>query len=275
MSRNRRALPGFGLSFGVTMSYVGFIVLIPMFSLTLQAVDVGFGGFWRTVTDPRILASCKVSLQCSLAAALINSVFGTMLAWVLVRYRFPGRRLIDSLVELPFALPTAVAGIALTALTVDKGWIGGPLATLGLRVAYTRLGIVVALVFITLPFVVRAVQPVLEQLPKDYEEAGRLLGAKPGRIFLRVILPEIKLALLTGFSLAFARGLGEYGSVIFIAGNKPYQTETAPLMIVTRLEEFLYGEATALAVALLAVSFIMMFFINRLQIRAAAFAGER
>lgn len=242
-----------------------------MFSLALEAAEVGWAGFWKAITDPRIIASYKVSFGCSFIAALINAIFGTIMAWVLTRYRFLGRRIIDGLIELPFALPTAVAGIALTALTVDKGWIGKPLAELGIAVAYTRVGIVVALTFITLPFVVRSVQPVLERLSPDYEEAGLVLGASKLKIFFKIVFPEIKPAVLTGFSLAFARGLGEYGSVIFIAGNKPLKTEIAPLMIVTRLEEFLYGQATAVALVMLTASFIIMFLINRLQIRSATF----
>jgi sulfate transport system permease protein len=272
MSVSKRIIPGFGLTMGVTMSYVGFFVLIPMFSLALQAAELSWGEIVRSATDARVLASYKVSFICSLAAASKNTVFGTMLAWVLTRYRFLGRRLIDGLIELPFALPTAVAGIALTNLTTDKGWIGGPLSRLDIRIAYTRAGIVVALTFITLPFMVRSVQPILEQLSSDYEEAGRTLGASGFTIFRRIILPELKPAILTGFSLAFARGLGEYGSVIFIAGNKPLQTEIAPLMIVTRLEEFLYGQATAVAMFMLLASFIIMFLVNRLQISASKYA---
>ena len=271
MRSKRRILPGFGLTMGLTMSYLGLIVLIPMVSLAVMGAEAGWAGFWRAITDARIVSSYKVSFGCSFVAALLNSVFGTMLAWVLVRYRFPGRALIDALIELPFAIPTAVAGIALTFLTTDKGWIGAPLAGLGIRVAYTRVGIIVALVFITLPFVVRSIQPILEELSPDYEEAGRTLGAGSARIFFQVIFPELKPALLTGFSLAFARGLGEYGSVIFIAGNKPFQTEIAPLMIVTRLEEFHYAQAAAVALVMLLASFIVMFLVNRVQIRAARF----
>jgi sulfate transport system permease protein len=256
---------------GITMSYVGFFVLIPMISMALQAAQLSFKEIVQVATDARVLSSYKVSFGCSFLAAAINVVFGTILAWVLVRYRFPGRRLIDGLIELPFALPTAVAGIALTSLTTDKGWIGQPLSHLGISVAYTKVGIVTALTFITLPFMVRSVQPVLEQLSPDYEEAGRTLGAGSFTIFRKIVLPELKPAVMTGFSLALARGLGEYGSVIFIAGNKPFQTEIAPLMIVTRLEEFLYGQATAVAMFMLFASFMIMFMVNRLQIRAARF----
>ncbi|MDR1297724.1 MAG: sulfate ABC transporter permease subunit CysT [Deltaproteobacteria bacterium] len=271
MAKAKRIIPGFGLTMGLTMSYAGFFVLIPMVSMALVTADLSLKEIVKSATDARVLSSYKVSFLCSFLAAAINTVFGTILAWVLVRYRFAGRRLIDGLIELPFALPTAVAGISLTWLTTNKGWIGGPLSKLGLEIAYTRVGIVVALTFITLPFMVRSIQPVLEQLSPDYEEAGRTLGAGSLTIFRKIILPELKPAMLTGFSLAFARGLGEYGSVIFIAGNKPFQTEIAPLMIVTRLEEFLYGQATAVALFMLAASFIIMFLVNRLQIRASRF----
>ncbi|MDR1576996.1 MAG: sulfate ABC transporter permease subunit CysT [Deltaproteobacteria bacterium] len=274
MSSPKKIIPGFGLTMGLTMSYLGFFVLIPMISLAIQTSHLTWSELFKVATDQRILSSYKVSFGCAFVAAAVNAVFGTMLAWVLTRYRFPGRRLIDGLIELPFALPTAVAGIALTSLTTDKGWIGQPLAALGVKIAYTQLGIIVALTFISLPFVVRSIQPVLEELSPDYEEAARTLGASSSAIFFKVILPELKPALMTGFSLAFARGLGEYGSVIFIAGNKPFQTEIAPLMIVTRLEEFLYGQATAIALVMLLASFIIMFLVNRLQLRAASLAGE-
>ncbi|MDR2140565.1 MAG: sulfate ABC transporter permease subunit CysT [Deltaproteobacteria bacterium] len=274
MSRKKRVIPGFSLTLGITMSYVGFFVMLPMISMALQTANLSFKEIIDSATDARVLSSYKVSFGCSFLAALINSVFGTMLAWVIVRYRFLGRSLIDGLIELPFALPTAVAGIALTFLTTNKGWIGQPLSRLGVSIAYTKLGIIVALVFITLPFVVRSIQPILEDLSPDYEEAGRTLGAGSFTIFWKIIFPEIKPALLTGFALAFARGLGEYGSVIFIAGNKPFQTEIAPLMIVTRLEEFLYGQATAVALFMLLASFIIMFIVNRVQIRVARLVGD-
>jgi sulfate transport system permease protein len=219
--------------------------------------------------------ACKVSFLCSLAGALINSVTGLILAWVITRYRFPFRRLIDGLIELPFALPTAVAGISLTVLTTDKGWVGKPLFDLfGIKIAYTQLGIILAITFVTIPFVVRSIQPVLEQLSRDYEDAGLLLGASPLRIFFQIILPEIKPALLTGFSLAFARGLGEYGSVIFIAGNIPFKTEIAPLVIMSKLEQFNYDQATAVAILMLFFSFTIMFFVNRIQARISWFTGE-
>jgi sulfate transport system permease protein len=261
---------------GVTLSYASLIVLVPMASLALMTRSLGPAGFWRVISDTRTLAALKVSFVCSLAGALINAVAGLALAWVIVRYRFPMRRFIDGLIELPFALPTAVAGISLTVLTTDKGWVGRPLfELLGVKVAYTEIGIITAITFITIPFVVRSVQPVLEQLSPDYEEAGLILGAGPARVFFSIILPEILPALLTGFSLAFARGLGEYGSVIFIAGNIPFRTEIAPLVIMSKLEQFNYDEATAVALLMLVASFVIMFMVNRIQVRAASFAGEK
>ncbi|MDR1039825.1 MAG: sulfate ABC transporter permease subunit CysT [Deltaproteobacteria bacterium] len=276
-SRNpKKTLPGFGITMGVTLSYASLIVLIPMASLVLMSRRLGPEGFWRTVTDARTLAALKVSFLCSLAGALVNLVCGLVLAWVIVRYRFPLRRFMDGLIELPFALPTAVAGISLAVLTSDKGWVGRPLfELLGMKIAYTELGIVTAITFITIPFVVRTVQPVLEQLSPDFEEAGLILGAGPATVFFRIILPEIRPALLTGFSLALARGLGEYGSVIFIAGNIPFRTEIAPLVIMSKLEQFNYEEATAVALLMLVCSFIIMFAVNRIQVHAASFAGEK
>ena len=268
---SRRVIPGFGLSLGMTIFFLSLLVLIPLCSIVVQSSAIGWAGIWKTILDPRVLAGYRVSFSCAFAAALINCFFGVMLAWVLVRYRFPGRRLLDGLIELPFALPTAVAGIALTALYSDKGWIGAPLARMGIRAAYTEIGIVIALTFISLPFIVRAVQPVLEQLDGVYEEAGRMLGASRGRVFRRIVLPEITPAVLTGFGLAFARSLGEYGSVVFIAGNMPFRTEIAPLLIMSKLEQFNYAEATAVALAMLVVSFAVMFAINVVQSRAARF----
>lgn len=256
------------------MTFVGMVVLVPMFAIVLQTSDLGWSGFWKTVTDSRVLASYRVSFACSAVAASLNCFFGVMLAWVLSRYRFPGRRIIDGMIELPFALPTAVAGIALTALYSDKGWIGSLFAELNVKIAYTPIGIVIALTFISLPFIVRAVQPVLEQLDPAYEEAGRMLGASSIGIFLRVILPEIAPAILTGFGLAFGRSLGEYGSVIFIAGNMPFKTEISPLIIMSKLEQFNYGEATAVALTMLAASFVIMFCINAVQARTARFVKE-
>ncbi|MDR2800023.1 MAG: sulfate ABC transporter permease subunit CysT [Desulfovibrio sp.] len=274
-ARGKRAIiPGFGCSMGLTVAFVSLLVLIPMASIVLEAARLGLSGFLRTVTDARVLAGYRVSFVCAFAAALLNCFFGLLLAWVLVRYRFPGRRLMDGLIELPFALPTAVAGIALTALYSDKGWIGSLFAPAGVKIAYAQAGIIIALTFVTIPFVVRTVQPVLEQLDRSYEEAGRILGASKARIFFRIVFPEITPALLTGFGLAFARALGEYGSVVFIAGNMPFKTEIAPLLIMSKLEGFNYGEATAVALVMLAASFVIMLCINRVQARAAGFARE-
>ncbi|MDR3176532.1 MAG: sulfate ABC transporter permease subunit CysT [Desulfovibrio sp.] len=274
-ARGKKAIiPGFGCSMGLTVAFVSLLILIPMASIVLEATRLGLSGFVRTVTDARVLAGYRVSFTCAFAAALLNCFFGLLLAWVLVRYRFPGRRLMDGLIELPFALPTAVAGIALTALYSDKGWIGSLFAPAGIKIAYAQAGIIIALTFVTIPFVVRTVQPVLEQLDKSYEEAGRILGASKTRIFFRIVFPEITPALLTGFGLAFARALGEYGSVVFIAGNMPFKTEIAPLLIMSKLEGFSYGEATAVALVMLAASFVIMFCINRVQAHASGFAGE-
>jgi sulfate transport system permease protein len=254
------------------MSYVSLIVLIPMFFLVIMSTSLSWNDFMQTISDARVLAAYKISFACSLAAALINCFCGVMLAWVFVRYRFPGRRILDGLIELPFALPTAVSGIALTALYTDKGWLGSLFAPLGLKIAYTPYGIVITLIFITLPFIVRSVQPVLEQIDRSYEEAGRILGASKIKIFWRVVIPELTPALLTGFGLAFARALGEYGSVVFIAGNMPFRTEIAPLLIMSKLEQFNYGQATSVALVMLAFSFVIMFAINLVRARAARFA---
>jgi sulfate transport system permease protein len=242
-----------------------------MFTIVLMTYSLGWDGFWKAVSDERVLAGYRISFSCAFAAALINCCFGVLLAWVFVRYRFPGRRILDGLIELPFALPTAVAGIALTALYTDKGWIGSLFADFGIKIAYTPIGIVITLIFITLPFIVRSVQPVLEQIDKTYEEAGHILGASKSKIFRRIIMPELMPALLTGFGLAFARALGEYGSVIFIAGNMPFKTEIAPLLIMSKLEQFQYGQATAVALVMLVVSFIIMFAINLVRARTANF----
>jgi sulfate transport system permease protein len=269
-----RIIPGFGLTLGITMTFISMIVLIPMSFLALQSARLGWSGFWNAALDSRVLAGYEVSFLCSFTAALINCFFGVILAWVLTRYKFPGRRIMDGLIELPFALPTAVAGIALTALCSDKGWIGGALAPLDVKLAYTKVGIVIALTFITLPFIVRTIQPVLEQLDRVYEEAGHMLGASKARIFRKILLPEITPAILTGFGLAFARALGEYGSVVFIAGNMPFQTEIAPLLIMSKLEGFNYGEATAVALVMLFASSVVMFFINCVQHRASSYVRE-
>ncbi len=258
-------LPGFGLTLGLTLSWLGLIVLLPLAGLTLDAAGLGWSGFWAEVATPRVLAAFRVSFTTALAAALINLVFGLLVAWVLVRYRFVGQKLVDALVDLPFALPTAVAGIALSALYSTNGWIGSVLAPLGINVAFTPLGIVVALTFIGLPFVVRTVEPVLQDLPPEEEEAAISLGATRLQTFIRVILPALLPALLTGFALAFARGLGEYGSVIFIAGNMPEISEIVPLLIIIKLEQFDYHGATAIGTLMLALSFVLLLVINLLQ----------
>jgi sulfate/thiosulfate transport system permease protein len=258
-------LPGFGLTLGMTLAWLGLIVLIPLVSLFAKASTLGLDRFVETIAEPRVLAALKLSFGASFIAAAINAVFGTLIAWILVRYDFPGRRILDALIDIPFALPTAVAGIALTALYSENGWIGAPLAALGIKVAFTPLGVLVALVFIGLPFVVRTVQPVLEDLGADVEEAAAILGASRLQTIRRVILPTLFPALATGFALAFARAVGEYGSVIFIAGNLPMVSEIAPLLIVIKLEEYAYGEATAIAAVMLLLSFTMLLGINLLQ----------
>jgi sulfate transport system permease protein len=260
-----RALPGRNLTLGFTLAYLGLIVLLPLSAAFLKTATLGWDSFWHAVTTPRVLASLRMSFGGSLLAACVNTVFGGIVAWVLARRRFPGKKLIDALVDLPFALPTAVAGIALTALYAPKGWLGQWLEPLGIQVAFKPLGIVVALIFIGLPFVVRTVQPVLEDMAADVEEAASSLGASRFQVFVRVVFPVLLPALLTGFALAFARGAGEYGSVIFIAGNMPMVSEIAPLLIVTKLEQYDYASATAIAVAMLGISFTLLLGINLLQ----------
>jgi sulfate transport system permease protein len=259
------AIPGFGLALGFTLTYLGLIVLVPLAALMLKASSLGFSGFWGIVTAPRTLAALRVSFVISLSAAAINVVFGLIVAWVLIRYRFPGRRVLDAIVDLPFALPTAVAGIALTAIYARNGWIGSLLDPIGIKIAYTPWGIGVALVFIGLPFVVRTVQPVLEDFEREIEEAAASLGARRWQTVYYVILPGLIPAILTGFALAFARAVGEYGSVIFIAGNIPFLSEIAPLLIVIKLEEFNYAEATAIAAAMLLIAFAVIVLINLIQ----------
>jgi sulfate transport system permease protein len=260
-----RVLPGFGLTMGYTMVYLSLLVLIPLSAVFVRSLGLGWGHFWDTVTAPRVIASLRLSFGASLIAALINVVFGLNVAWVLVRHTFPFKRLVDAIVDLPFALPTAVAGIALTALYAPNGWLGSWLLSLGIKVAFTPLGIVVALTFIGLPFVVRTLQPVLEDLDREVEQAAATLGASAAQAFARVILPALWPALLTGFALSFARAVGEYGSVIFIAGNMPMKSEIAPLLIVTKLEQYDYAGATAIAVVMLVLSFALMLGINALQ----------
>jgi sulfate/thiosulfate transport system permease protein len=263
--KQRSIMPGFGLSFGFTLFYLCLIVLIPLSATFLKASTLSWHQFWHVVSSPRAMASYRLSFGASLIGASINLVFGILVAWVLARYNFPGKRLFDSLVDLPFALPTAVAGIALTTIYAPNGWLGKPLLAIGIHAAYTRLGVVIALTFIGLPFVVRTVQPVLEDLDKELEEAAASLGAGRMQTFTRVLLPTILPAAITGFTMAFARAVGEYGSVIFIAGNMPMRTEITPLLIITKLQEYDYAGATAIAVAMLVVSFAMLLPINLLQ----------
>jgi sulfate transport system permease protein len=269
-------LPGFGLSLGFTIFYLALIVLIPLSAVFLKTFTMTWGAFWNAVSSERVMASYRLSFGAAAIAALLNVIFGGVVAWVLVRYRFPGKRFIDALVDLPFALPTAVAGITLTALYSSNGWIGQYLERFfGLKVAFTPLGVVVALTFIGLPFVVRTVQPVLEESERELEEAAASLGASPLQTFLRVVLPSIVPALLTGFALAFARATGEYGSVIFIAGNIPLVSEITPLFIVTKLEQYDYTGATAIAVVMLVASFVLLLAINLLQAWTRRRAGKK
>jgi sulfate/thiosulfate transport system permease protein len=266
--RRHSVLPGFGLALGFTVLYLSIVVLVPLAAAFLKTATMTGEAFREAVLSPRVVASYRLTFGASFFAATVNAVFGLLVAWVLVRYRFPGKRFIDALVDLPFALPTAVAGIALTAIYAEQGWIGSLLAPLGVKVAFTPIGVVVALVFIGLPFVVRTVQPVLEDLEPEIEEAAATLGATRWQIFQRVILPTILPALLTGFALALARAIGEYGSVIFIAGNMPMVSEITPLIIITKLEQYDYQGATAVAVVMLVVSFVLLLAINLLQWRA-------
>ena len=263
--RTPSVIPGFGLTLGFSLAYLTLIILIPLSALVWRTTSLGWTDFFAIATDRRTLRALEVSFGTALIAAGINVVFGTIVAWVLVRYNFPGRRVVDAMVDLPFALPTAVAGIALTTLYAPRGWIGSLLGPLGIKVAYTPLGIVIALIFIGLPFVVRTVQPIMEEIDKGVEEVAATLGASRFQTIWRVLFPGLAPAILTGFALAFARGVGEYGSVIFIAGNLPYVSEIAPLLIVIRLEEYDYAAATAIATIMLALSFVMLLFINLVQ----------
>ena len=267
-----RVIPGFGLSMGVTLAMLGCFILIPLASIFISASKMSFQEFTEVVTSRQVMSGYLVSFSCAFLAALINGVFGLILAWVLVRYEFPGKRIMDGMIELPFALPTAVAGISLTFLYSDQGWIGAAFDKIGISIAYTRIGITIAMVFVGIPFVVRSVQPVLEKLDRQYEEAAMMLGAGRTRTFFKVILPELFPALLAGFGLAFARGIGEYGSVVFIAGNIPFKTQIAPLLIMSKLEQYKYSDATAIALVLLLVSFLLMHFINSLQIYMQKFS---
>lgn len=256
--KSKSIIPGFGLSFGIVMAILGIIVVIPLCSLVVFSARLSLSEFWQTITRPRVLSSYAVSLSTAFIASLINAVMGLILAWVLVRYKFPGKRIMDGIIELPFALPTAVAGIALTHLTVQNGWVGKIFARFGIDIAYTRIGITIALVFIGIPFVVRSVQPVLEKVDREYEEAATMFGASRSHIFFRVILPEILPSLIAGFTMAFARILGEYGSVVFIAGNTPYETEITPLLIMSELQEYDYASATSIALVMLAIAFVIL-----------------
>jgi len=269
-SADRRVLPGFKPAISLTVGYVSLLILIPLATLVLKSASLGPAAFWAAVSSPRALSAYRLSIQTALAGGAINAVFGAVVAWVLVRYEFPGKGIVDALVDLPFALPTAVAGIALTSLYAENGWIGSLLAAHGIKVAYTPLGIVVALTFIGLPFVVRTVQPVLEDLEPEIEDAAAVLGAGRWATLWRVVLPGVLPALTTGFALSFARGLGEYGSVVFIAGNMPMVSEITPLLIMIKLEQFDYAGATAIALVFLVVSFAMLLAVNALARRAAS-----
>lgn len=266
--KRRRVIPGFPLSMGITLAMVSMIVLIPMASIIVCASDLSIQEFIQIVTAKDVVSGYAVSFSCALIAAVINCIFGVILAWVLVRYEFPGKRILDGLIELPFALPTAVAGISLTALYSDQGWIGSIFAKFGIKIAYTKVGITIAMIFIGIPFVVRAIQPVLEKFDKQYEEAAAMLGANGSKTFFQVIFPEILPAMLTGFGLALARGIGEYGSVVFIAGNIPYKTQIAPLLIMSKLEQLKYADATAIALVMLVVSFLILLMLNIIQVHS-------
>lgn len=270
----KRVIPAFGISMGVTLSMVSLIVIIPLASLVVYTSHMSLSEIWETIMRERVLASFKVSFITAFIASFINMIMGIILAWVLVRYDFPLKKLVDGLIELPFAMPTAVAGIALTSLTSDKGLVGKFFANFGIKIAYTRIGITVALVFVGIPFVVRAVQPVLEKLDPSYEEASKVMGASGGKIFRSVILPEILPPAITGFGLAFGRCLGEYGSVVFIAGNKPYETEITPLIIMSKLQEFDYSSATAIALVMLITAFLILFIVNLIQARNTKILGR-
>lgn len=268
MKRNKkRVIPGFGLTMGVTITMLSIVALIPLASLVVYSSQLGLKEFFAVITRRRVLSSFYVSFITALIASVINGVMGLIIAWVLVRYEFPGKKVMDGMLELPFALPTAVAGISLTSLTSDNGLIGSFFARFGIRIAYTKVGITFALIFVGIPFVARAVQPVLEKLDGSYEEAAKVMGAKPGYIFRRVILPELLPPLLTGTGLAFGRCLGEYGSVVFIAGNRPFETEITPLIIMSELQEYDYTSATSIALVMLVVSFLLLFILNLMQAR--------
>lgn len=271
--KTKSVIPGFGLSFGISMTILSLIVVIPLCSLVVYSSQLSMADFWEIITRPRVLASYKVSLTTSFIASSINAVMGLIMAWVLVRYEFPGKRILDGMIELPFALPTAVAGISLAHLTVSSGPVGALFANFGIDIAYTYTGITVAMVFVGIPFVVRSIQPVLEKVEGEYEEAAFIMGAGRFETFRRVVFPEIRPALIAGFTMAFARCLGEYGSVVFIAGNKPYETEIAPLMIMSELQEFDYPAATSVALTMLLMAFVILFVNAVFQSRASAIVG--
>jgi sulfate transport system permease protein len=266
--KERSILPGFGISLGFTLLYLSLIVLFPLVALFAKTAGLTWPQFWAIATDDRVVASLQLSFGASLVAALVNAFFGLIVTWVLVRYSFPGKKILDAIIDMPFALPTAVAGIALTTLYSQNGWIGKLLTPFGIKAAYSPLGIVIALIFIGIPFVVRTVQPVLEELDKELEEAAVSLGAYRVRTFFRILLPELLPALITGTTMAFARAIGEYGSVVFISGNMPMKTEIAPLLIMTKLEQYDYRGATAIAVIMLIISFVLLLFTNYLQWRS-------
>ncbi|MBR9858264.1 MAG: sulfate/thiosulfate ABC transporter permease CysT [Gammaproteobacteria bacterium] len=267
LGSSKRVLPGFTLSLGTSLLFVSLIILLPLTGLILNTSQMGWAQYWQVISDPRVVATYKVTLSAAAAASLFNMVFGLLMAWILTRYRFPGRALLDGLMDLPFALPTAVAGLTLASLFATNGWYGEWLAELGIKVSYTWVGIVIAMVFTSVPFVVRTVQPVLEDLGPEYEEAAATLGASPWQAFSRVVLPELKPALITGTALSFTRSLGEFGAVIFIAGNMPWQTEITSLMIFIKLQEFDYAAASAIASIILLASFVLLFSINGIQSR--------
>ncbi|WP_437958533.1 sulfate ABC transporter permease subunit CysT [Sorangium sp. So ce119] len=273
--RRQSVLPGFGLAMGITVTYLSLLVLVPLSMIFLKTATLNPGEIWAVVTSPRAVASLKMSFSASLIAAGINAIFGVLVAWVLVRYTFPGKSIVDALVDLPFALPTAVGGIALTAIYAQQGWVGQFLYPLGIQSAFSRLGVVIALTFVGLPFVVRTVQPVMEELEVDQEEAAASLGAGRFEIFRRVLLPSLWPSILTGFAMSFARAFGEYGSVVFISGNMPLKTEITPLVIMTKLEQYDYAGATALALVMLLCSFVLLFVINRLQAWSGARVSSR
>lgn len=267
LGSSKRVLPGFTLSLGTSLLFVSLIILLPLTGLIMNTSQMGWSQYWQVISDPRVVATYKVTASAAAAASLFNMVFGLLMAWILTRYRFPGRALLDGLMDLPFALPTAVAGLTLASLFATNGWYGEWLADLGIKVSYTWVGIVIAMVFTSVPFVVRTVQPVLEDLGPEYEEAAAILGASPWQAFSRVVLPELKPALITGTALSFTRSLGEFGAVIFIAGNMPWQTEVTSLMIFIKIQEFDHAGASAIASVILLASFVLLFFINGIQSR--------